>query len=302
MSIPFRISTFPLVLTMALAACGGGGGGGGTVQPDLAALPPSAPSGRTVVVSGVSQTATATHNGPIDTWSNHPASTNSNITLDLDGQGFLQGLSINTPQGSVSFGPGEIECNTVGGCTAFNASSVGTSFAALADANALGWNYQTYGVWLKDLSQDSFQAGAISVGEATLASRLPTNLTNAQFAGHASGFYLDGAGNLSTTDANMNALVNFASRTITFSTTGTLLTDRNTLARSANPGLDLNGNWSYGAGTSQFSGTVATQNGALSGNATGRFYGPAAEEIGGVYGLSSATDRSRMIGGFGGKR
>ena len=299
MSIPFRISTVPLILTMALAACGGGGGGGGTVQPDLGALPPSAARGRTVVLGGVSQTATAAHSGgPIETWDNAPASTNSSMTLDLDGNGFLQNLRINTPQSSVSFGAAEIECNTPGACTAFNADAV----AVVLDGAAQGWNYQSFGVWLKDLTENSFQAGAISVGTATPASALPIGLTDAQFTGHAAGFYVDGAGTLFATDAQMNAAVNFADRNIRFSTTGTLLTDRNTLVRSANPGLDLNGNWSYGAGTSQFSGPVATQNGALSGNATGRFYGPAAEEIGGVYGLSSATDRSRMIGGFGGKR
>ena len=298
MSIPFRISTFPLVLTMALAACGGGGGGGGTVQPDLKALPPAAPSGRTVVLNGVSQTAAATHSGSVETWDNAPISTNSSMTLDLDGNGFLQNLRINTPQSSVSFGAGEIECNTPGACTAFNADAV----AVVLDGAAQGWSYQSFGVWMKDLTENSFQAGAISVGTATPASALPIGLTNAQFTGHAAGFYVDGAGTLFATDAQMNAAVNFADRNIRFSTTGTLLTDPGTGAKAASTGLDLNGNWSYGAGTSQFSGAVATQNGTLSGNATGRFYGPAAEEIGGVYGLTSATDRSRMIGGFGGKR
>jgi hypothetical protein len=56
----------------------------------------------------------------------------------------------------------------------------------------------------------------------------------------------------------------------------------------------------YGHGSSQFSGSITSGNG-LAGSATGRFYGPKAEEIGGVYGLQSSNG-SRMVGGFGGKR
>jgi hypothetical protein len=100
----------------------------------------------------------------------------------------------------------------------------------------------------------------------------------------------------------MTAVVDFQSRNIAFSTTNTVLTGSSSTLPS---NLDLTGNWSYGTGTSEFSGTVSTTPaGNLSGSATGRFYGPNAEEIGGVYSLTSNTmgDRSTMIGGFGGKR
>lgn len=299
MFIPFRVSAIPAVLTIALSACGGGGGGGNTFQAaDPGTLAPPAPS-QTVVLSGPSQTASATRNGTaVESWNNGQPGENSTMTFGLDGGGNLSSLSIDTPDSSVAFNAGEIRCETFAACTASNA----TSFAVVVEGDALGWNYQSFGVWLKDLSATSFQSGAISVGTATPASALPTGLTNAQFTGHAGGFYVDGAGNLSITDAQMNAVVNFADRNVSFSTTGTLLTDRNTLVQSASPGLDLTGNWTYGSGTNQFSGAVNTQDGALSGSATGRFYGPSAEEIGGVYGLTSATDRSRMIGAFGGKR
>jgi hypothetical protein len=64
--------------------------------------------------------------------------------------------------------------------------------------------------------------------------------------------------------------------------------------------LDLRGNWNYAPGTSQFSGSVKTVNGDLTGSASGRFYGPTAQEIGGVYGLTGGG--ATMLGGFGGKR
>jgi hypothetical protein len=98
----------------------------------------------------------------------------------------------------------------------------------------------------------------------------------------------------------MSAVTDFQNRNIQFSTTGTLLTNTSTFVRTENPTLDLRGNWSYAAGTSQFSGGVNTVNGDLTGNASGRFFGPSAQEIGGVYGLSGGG--ASLLGGFGGKR
>ena len=67
----------------------------------------------------------------------------------------------------------------------------------------------------------------------------------------------------------------------------------------ANTGLNLTGNFSYPAGTNFFFGTVTSANG-MSGSGAGRFYGPAAQEIGGVYNLSGTV--GQMIGSFGGKQ
>jgi hypothetical protein len=47
---------------------------------------------------------------------------------------------------------------------------------------------------------------------------------------------------------------------------------------------------------------VTTANTQLTGTATGRFYGPLAEEIGGVYSLNGAGPLQSMGGGFGGKK
>jgi hypothetical protein len=63
--------------------------------------------------------------------------------------------------------------------------------------------------------------------------------------------------------------------------------------------LNLTGVWNYNLGTSQFSGDVASVNGML-GSASGRFYGPNAEEIGGIYSLTGSG--ATLFGGFGGKR
>ena len=307
MSSSIRVS-FAMVATSALAACAGGGGGDGSVvrndsafrndsvvirQVPFTSFSAVAPN-ETVIMPGISQTGSGT-----DAAFNLDAVDGGNSTarLTYDADGNLSGLTLSAPQSTVAFGPGETHCDTVVACAAANAGAI----AAVMNPVDLGWNYQSFGVWMKDVSPTSFQAGALSAGAATPGSAVPT-LSSATFTGHAGGFYLDGAGGRFATDAQMSAVTNFQNRAIQFSTTGTVLTDMSTFApASASPGLNLSGNLNYAAGTSQFSGAVNTQDGALTGNASGQFYGPKAEEIGGVYGLGSATG-ARMVGGFGGKR
>jgi hypothetical protein len=63
--------------------------------------------------------------------------------------------------------------------------------------------------------------------------------------------------------------------------------------------LDLSGSLSWAAGVNNFSGQVQTRDGNLNGSASGKFYGPTAQEIGGTYQLGGGGV-SRMVGGFGG--
>jgi transferrin binding protein len=312
MSMPVRVSAVPMILMAALTACGGGGGGGSVHTPARVPAPvPAAVAGqapeesaftsfsaiapnRTLVMSGVSQTGSGTD----ASFTLDPVSeSNSAARLSFDADRNLSGISINTPQSGVAFGATETGCFSFGSCAAANAESL----AVVMNPADLGWTYQSFGVWMTDVSPGSFQAGAFSAGAVTPGSAVPT-VGSATFSGQAGGFYFDGAGARFATDAQMSAVTDFANRKIQFSTTGTLLTDTRTLAQTSSSGLDLRGNWSYAPGSSQFSGGVNTADGNLTGSASGRFYGPSAQEIGGVYGLGSPTGASRMIGGFGGKR
>jgi hypothetical protein len=64
--------------------------------------------------------------------------------------------------------------------------------------------------------------------------------------------------------------------------------------------LDMQGSLSI-AGGHTFNGTVSTA-GGLNATATGSFYGPNAEEIGGVYNCSTCAAGTDFSGAFGGKR
>jgi hypothetical protein len=302
MTMSIRISAFPAILLATLAACGGGGGGGSVIDPGPTPAPAAGNPetafasfsairpNQTVVMSGISQTGSGTDSA----FKLDPLNTNSTAKLSYNPDRELVGMSMITPQSTVDFGYPATGCFAFGACSAGD----GETTAVMMNAYDMGWNYQSFGVWAKNAT--TFQTGALSAGVVTPASAVPT-IGSATFTGHAGGFYLDGAGNRFATDAQMSAVTNFANRSIEFSTTGTLLTDTKTLVGTPNSNLDLRGNWNYAPGTSQFSGSVNTVNNGLSGSATGRFYGPSAQEIGGVYGLTSPTGAS-MVGGFGGKR
>ena len=173
-----------------------------------------------------------------------------------------------------------------------------TSFA---NGSAPGeFNYQTYGTWTRAPS-DFAQLMSRSTGQATPTAALPTTGT-ATFTGTARGVYTF-AGNATrqATTADMSATVNFGAREVGFSTSNTVLGPGGG-GEGARPELNMTGTLRYSAGVNNFSGAVTAPGAGLSGSANGRFYGPAAQEIGGVYSLGSPDGISGMTGGFGGKR
>jgi hypothetical protein len=67
----------------------------------------------------------------------------------------------------------------------------------------------------------------------------------------------------------------------------------------ANPSiLNIQGTLSYAGGSNDFSGPVSSS--ALTGSARGQFYGPAANEIGGTFGLKGVGVEG-YLGAFGAK-
>jgi hypothetical protein len=289
-----------------LCACGGGGGGGGTIIREVAFTSVSAigPNQR-VVMDGVSLHADAIVAGTTVTSFNinAPHESNSSMRLTYDGNRNLSGIAFATPEASVSFAGNEINCTTPGACSGTKAN--GSALGVVIDPVFYGWNYQSFGIWAQDTSPTGFRAGTISAGAASPVSALP--LSTGTFMGHASGFFVDRNGVFGVTDADMTAIANFGAGTINFATTNTTFFGSTTLPNGAPAsGLDLTGTLTYGPGN-RFSGTVDAvrpidgSNPQITGTATGRFYGPNAEEMGGVFGLGS-TIGERYLGAFGGRR
>jgi hypothetical protein len=297
------------IALVTLAACGGGGGGGGGGTPSAIEVPftsfTAVRPNQTVVMEGTAVTATgnvATAANGDDTVSNVNFSAHGPATVRLSYDGSptptLTHIGISTassPSAIFDRSTHTFSCNGTS-CTAENL----TSAATVVDPAAGGWNYQSFGIWGADVSPTSWTFGVTSVGAATSGNSLPTT-GGAVFNGIAVGAYVDSGGTLFATSAIMSANVNFSARNIEFSTFGTNLINSNTSLSTTNNGLNLLGTLSYAQGVNSFTGGVQTVNGALSGQGSGRFYGPSAQEIGGVYSLTGAG-ASRMIGGFGGKQ
>ena len=168
----------------------------------------------------------------------------------------------------------------------------------------LGWDYQTFGIWMTDDGMGSGIAGTFSLGALTPVSSIPT-LGTATYLGATVGHYVDPAGTENLAFADMTATVDFGARSIGFNTTNTHQT-AGLATISANDNLNLSGTLTYAPGVNQFSGPVTTVGGGvgnapMTGTATGSFYGPAAEEIGGGFSARGAGV-SGYMGAFGGRK
>lgn len=267
---------------MLLSACGGGGGGGGTVPTftSWSAIQP----GSTVAASGLSQEATYTYDEVtgvvVDVGTPSSVSTTSTATMSFDSAGDLFRLTLLTPTSridlSVFVDLGE------GAIVAANSADPNliTSVALIADPYYLGYEYQSFGIWETQVATTGTVGGVFSVGAPTAGSAIPTT-GSASFAGNLAGSYVDPDGLQWFAFADLSVDVNFTTRTLDFNSELTSITDLLTpdIPRSD---LDLTGTLTYQPGINTFIGDV-TSAGGLTGSSTGQFYGPSAQELGGVF-------------------
>ena len=169
----------------------------------------------------------------------------------------------------------------------------------VANPYVLGWNYQSFGVWnVTDPSWVNF--GGATFGSATPASAVPTS-GNATFRGKLGGLYVSpaGQGSIATADLSVNA--NFSTRSLSFASSGTSVT-RDLATAIAAPNLNLSGTLTYSPSANTFTGTLVNAGGTMSGSSKGQFYGPTAQELGGVFTVKSPTTVETFAGAYGAKR
>lgn len=219
----------------------------------------------------------------------------------------LTGIGINTANAT-----------TIGNSLSFNDSDLANTFVTNGTASASGHittatatsyydilvislipsgnQYTQYGDWSQCSANCTANGGTNSVngvyvwGNATAPSNIPTVGTYT-YNGNIEGDYLSAVGIKSAvsgtqgTTGNMAAAVNFATRSIAFSTSNSQFN----AGAVAAPNLNMSGTLTYSPGQNLFAGTVSTATGTsttMTGTASGRFYGPNAQEIGGIYSLS----------------
>ena len=301
-----------LAVSMAgtlFAACGGGGGGGSSaVKPAVPFTSFSAvQSGQPVQATGMSQTVSATTNPvsiPVNVTSttvNAVDTASSSAQLTYGTLPSMTAFSLSAPQSSVSFSGMNIQCTPgTGVCGGSSPTTVAVVINPLDPPNpTLAWNYQSFGYWLTFPSASNALAGAISFGNVTPVAGIPASGT-ATYTGLSSGGYVDQTGAVFVHAAQMQSTVDFGpARSVAFSTSNTTISPVNTTTPTAFPALNLTGNLTIPLGVNQFTGAVTAPGGivngvvtpAMTGTATGRFYGPTAQEIGGVFSLKRRRTR-----------
>ena len=172
---------------------------------------------------------------------------------------------------------------------------------------AAGWSYQTFGNFFGGANGDYLKnrrdviLGYQSIGRPTKISEMPT-ADGADYTGITHAYY-----NSAQVTAHNKIHADFGARNLSYETTDTsvlhqfgafghVIEDR--------PDLNLSGSAAWDDKTADFTGKMKAANG-LEGEMKGRFYGPAAEEVGGVYGLHGQDTNGEAvhyIGGFGGRR
>lgn len=299
------------IVSTFLSACGGGGGSGGTVPATPTGTPftswSAVTADSTVVVPGMSQEVSWTGvpvTGPVTSISTPTAvdTAASSFTETLNSSGAITKVVITSPTGSVTFDTAAgdtIDHLAIDPTISAAVNSAGTSVALAADPGAQGWNYQSFGVWETGRGTGSGRAGVMSIGAPTTGSAIPTSGT-ATFIGKLGGIYVDAAGDNFVTASTLSVNANFGTRTLGLSSTGTIKSP-DLITTSSAPNLNLTGTLAYAAGTNSFAGTL-TNGGTLSGTSTGRFYGPNAEELGGVFILKANSGVETYGGAYGAKR
>ncbi len=162
---------------------------------------------------------------------------------------------------------------------------------------SLGLHYSTLGAWEYAPSASALQtfAAQFAMGPATRGTELPTS-GSAHYGGVMIGKYADGTA-IVPVSAYASASANFGARVLHVGTSGTYLEGPNV----GRPDLDIDMATSalgWSVGSNVLSGTLRTGGGAMSGSASGRFYGPAAAELGGSFFLRSGSDTEQMSGAF----
>lgn len=299
-----------IISSSLLIGCGGGVGSPAVKTPrttvaftSFADLQPNT----YVVVDGMSQPLTVEVNAATakvtSTLVGVFDDSNSSITLGYGA--YLDHVNITTPVTDLTWseavGDSAVDSGAV--LTFENAAATAGFDATDALEPSLDWNYQTFGIW-QDLSVSgnvaTYKMGAISGGNQTSGLGIPI-AGSANYTGLAFGYFTDASNDAYGFLAAAGAGVDFSTRSINFFTTTTTTQNIATDVQTPNTGYNLSGTLTYSAATNNITGTVTSANSNLSGSVNARFYGPAAEEMGGTFSLTG-TGTQAMVGGFGMKR
>lgn len=263
-------------LSLVLAACNGGDGGGTASFTSWSSIQPNS----TVVVQGLSQEDDGI--GPL------PSPVTSTVSMTFDANRALSELVLPTSTTRTFDNFAAFAIQGWEFLEATNSTDLNTR-ALVADPFLIGYEYQTFGVWETQLTSTSI-VGAFSAGAPTPVANIPT-VDGARFMGNHAGIYFGPDGFRYYAFGGVDVTANFAgpTRSLEFNTFDTVFRrDLDTV--NAGITLEIRGTLTYDAAKNTFSGPVASFGLAprpLEGSSSGQFYGPGAQELGGLFTLQS---------------
>jgi hypothetical protein len=286
---------FCIVSLLVLTACGGGGGGGaGGTSSTLAPFvnwDTSLKANQNFQVSGISVETMVVS----DPTTGYFLSASDAVERSVNVTGTVNAKADNLTKFAMTSSSGRTLSFTSGIVKEggyFVAESLDQSEKLrLADPADLDWKYQSFGYW-ENLSQNFSLStdGYYSAGTVTQASAIPIRGT-ATYIGAGIFSYSEVGKKQVLHESSITGRADFAARELRLES---ILS-----GGTPDPKLNFSGTLNYGPGASAFSGALENTGGTMSGSASGRFYGPAAQEIGGVFSLKSPSGDQRIFGAFG---
>ena len=295
-----------------LSACGGGGGG--TVAPsgtpivtftNWSAVQP----GTAVEVKGLGMQAAYEWSGTIS-WIDSQREVAASALLTFDANSALGTLFLTSGSVSMDF-PATESLNADPDFLVAKNDDKAKGYAAVISnpkSKSSAWNYQSFGVWETGRNASSGELGVFSMGAPAPAEAIPA-VDGTSFIGKVVGSYVSPEGQGHTVLADLQVDANFTDQLgLTFATTNTqIAADGVSFYTNPDPNLDMNlsGTLVYDPTNNRFSGVLTTTQTAtsgtriLTGDSTGQFYGPNAEELGGVFFLKASSGVESYRGAYG---
>ena len=296
-----------LVAILLLSGCGGGGGSSASITQTTFTDWSSIVKPTQVNLEGNSTDVSYTTNVEyrINSLTSKGDDTTATASVNFRTDDTISKVQFNTQNGTVTFDEESVDTIGNSGTVVYGYNQAGSNFFLASNPlnSDNNWNYQTFGIWETGRSTGAGTAGGISAGSTTLGSSIPTS-GSATYNGRFGGVMSSQTGRDYLSKGDVTVGVDFAARTLAFNTS---------LSQFMTPIADTP-TWHYGnsfdirpatltytLGTNSFTGSVYDGN-TLTGTATGRFYGPNAEELGGIYYLSDSSNFGMHAGAFGAKR
>jgi len=287
---------------LTLSACGGGGGGGSSepsVVPTTALTNwrTDAVAGARIHANGIGRqvsysyecTNTDCSTGKVKTIGTPSGVLSVKSLFFFDSSAKLELLQpVETQSGFTT-----TQITSLAANTRFVTGQSGTGRTIVSDPKNAAWDYQSFGVWESGLGETNRTFGVMSVGATTPAANVPTTGT-ATFTGNIIGSYVNVGGEGHAVLATLKVDANFGTNSLVFTSSDTKVS-KDWTNFTTNNSLNLSGTLTISNGT--FSGALTA--GSLSGGSNGVFYGPAAQELGGVFYLTNPGTLETYAGAYG---